>query len=142
MKRLLLLLILLNFYNTGICADTLTVSSPSGKICVKVWMENNLRYCIYDEGKLILYPSQIDMLLANNNSFSIDNSIKSSFLKNEIHQIISTVPEKRIIIPDVYNLLSIVFYQPNKIEFRVYDDGVAYRFLTSFDFLTTCILIF
>jgi len=61
------------------CADTLWIYAPSGKICVKVWMENNLTYCIYDEGKLILYPLQIDILLANNNSFSIDKSIKSSF---------------------------------------------------------------
>jgi alpha-glucosidase len=72
------------------------------------------------------------MLLANGKNFSFSNSIKSSVLKKEVQQIISPVPEKRTVIPDVYNELSIQFKQPYKIQFRVYDDGVAYRFITQF----------
>ena len=95
-------------------------------------MEKNLKYRIVDNEKSILEPSEIDMILANNNSFSFNNSIKSHSIKKESHQIISTVPEKRKIIHDDYNVMSIGFRQPYKIEFRVYDDGVAYRFLTLF----------
>ena len=95
-------------------------------------MEKNLKYRIVDNEKSILEPSEIDMILANNNSFSFNNSIKSHSIKKESHQIISTVPEKRKVIHDDYNVMSIGFRQPYKIEFRVYDDGVAYRFLTLF----------
>ncbi len=132
MKKYLLVVLLISFYINAWSLDTLSVCSPSGNICVKVWMGKNLQYRIYHKKAAILDPSDIDMILANNKSFSINNSIKSFAVKKETHQIISPVPEKRKIIKDVYNELTIQFRQPYKIEFRVYDDGVAYRFLTQF----------
>lgn len=110
--------------------DTLKISSPSGKIFVKIWMGKQLTYNISYNNKTILEPSSIDLILKNNRSLSLNNSIRSSSVKKISEQIISPVPEKRKIIPDVYNLLSIVFKQPFKVEFRIYDDGVAYRILT------------
>jgi alpha-glucosidase len=125
MKKYLMVGILLCLWLNSRCSDTLSVCSPSGKICVKIWMDKNLKYGI-------LEPSEADMLLSNNQSFSYNNSIKSHVIKSVTNEIISPVPEKRKIIKDDYNLLSIVFRRPYKIEFRVYDDGVAYRFLTLF----------
>ncbi len=95
-------------------------------------MERRLYYRVYHYEKSILNPSEIDMILADNNSFSLNNRIRSYTVKRESHQIISPVPEKRKTIQDNYNIMSINFKQPYKIEFRVYDDGVAYRFLTLF----------
>lgn len=112
--------------------DTLQVYSPTGKICVKVWMGKQLSYSISYDNKNILDPSYIDFLLENKMSLSTNNSIKSSAIKKINSQIISPIPEKRKIVPDVYNLLSITFQQPFIVEFRVYDDGVAYRISTSF----------
>ncbi len=132
MKKYLLIAIFIGFYVTAWSKDTLSVCSPSGKICVKIWMEKNLRYSIYENGISILEPSEADLLLTNNLSFSFQNSIKSHSIKKVTNEIISPVPEKRKKIKDDYNLLSIAFKKPYKIEFRVYDDGVAYRFLTSF----------
>jgi alpha-glucosidase len=132
MKKYLMVGILLCLWLNSRCSDTLSVCSPSGKICVKIWMDKNLKYGIYENGVSILEPSEADMLLSNNQSFSYNNSIKSHVIKSVTNEIISPVPEKRKIIKDDYNLLSIVFRRPYKIEFRVYDDGVAYRFLTLF----------
>ena len=112
--------------------DTLKVSSPSGKILVSVWMGKQLTYTVSFNSKTILEPSSIDLLLENNQSLSLNNRIRSSSEKTIREQIISPVPEKRRIIPDIYNLLSIGFRQPYKVEFRVYDDGVAYRISTLF----------
>ncbi len=132
MKKYFLVAVFISFSFCSLCLDTLSVCSPSGKICVKIWMGKNLNYRINFNGKPILEPSQIDMLLTNNQSFSFNNSIKSHPIKKVTNEIISPVPEKRKNIHDHYNLMSIIFKQPYKIEFRVYDDGVAYRFLTSF----------
>ncbi len=112
--------------------DTLEVSSPGGKIIVKVWSGKQLNYKILYQNKTILEPSSIDLLLDNNRSLSANNAIRSSSVKKVNEQIVSPVPEKRKIIPDVYTLLTIVFRQPYKVEFRVYDDGVAYRILTMY----------
>ncbi|WP_299585556.1 glycoside hydrolase family 97 protein [Mucilaginibacter sp.] len=132
MKKYLPAVILLCFAFNATCADTLSVCSPSGKICVKIWMKKNLNYCIYVNGVIVLRPSEADMLLSNNQSFSFNNSIKSHVSKSVTAEIISPVPEKRKKIKDDYNLISIAFRKPYKVEFRVYDDGVAYRFSTSF----------
>src|SRR6185503_2010326 len=132
MNNPLLVAIFVSFNVGAWSGDTLSVCSPSDKICAKIWMEKHLKYQIYNNGKSILGPSDIDMILSNNSSFSFNNSIRSHSLKKESHLIISPVPEKRKIIHDDYNVLSIGFKQPYKIEFRIYDDGVAYRFLTLF----------
>lgn len=132
MKKFLLVVLIISFYSSAWCLDTLSVCSPSGNICVKIWMGKTLQYSIAFKNKRILDPSAIDMILENNKSFSTNNSIKSVSIKKEKNQIVSPVPEKRKIIQDVYTELAIQFKQPYKIEFRVYDDGVAYRFLTQF----------
>jgi alpha-glucosidase len=115
---------------TALPNDTLKVSSPAGRIFVKVWMGKQLTYSISYDSKIILEPSSIDLLLENNQSLCLNNRIRSSSVKKISEQIISPVPEKRRIIPDVYNVLSITFKQPFKVEFRVYNDGVAYRVST------------
>lgn len=132
MKKKCLFVVFIVISLRSYCIDTLSICSPSGKICVKIWMEKDLRYRIYENGLSILEPSEADMLLTNDKSFSSDNGIKTHTIKSVTNEIISPVPEKRKKIRDDYNLMSITFKKPFKIEVRVYDDGVAYRFLTSF----------
>ena len=91
-------------------------------------MEKDLWYSIYENGIPILEPSEADLLLTNNLSFSFQNSIKSHSIKKVTNGIISPVPEKRKKFRMIIILLSIAFKRSYKIEFRVYDDGVAYRF--------------
>jgi alpha-glucosidase len=130
MKRCLLAVILALAISQVRSADTLQVCSPSGKICVKVWMAKQLQYRVFFDNNRIMEASAIDLLLDKDRSIST-SAIRSSSLKQVREQIISPVPEKRRIIPDAYNLLSVIFRQPFKVEFRVYDDGVAYRVSTA-----------
>jgi alpha-glucosidase len=95
-------------------------------------MDGTLKYSISYDGKTILEPSQIDFLLENNFSLSQNNVIKAYSIKKINNQIIAPVPEKRKIILDVYTILSIEFKQPYRVEFRIYDDGLAYRISTNF----------
>lgn len=130
MKKFVLIICFIITYLSGWSIDTLQVYSPTGRIGVKIWMERQLTYCISLDNKTIMEPSTIDLILENDKSLSVKNSIRSYSVKKIKEQIISPVPEKRRIIPDVYNLLSISFRQPYKLEFRAYDDGVAYRIST------------
>ncbi len=132
MKRYLLIAVLISCQIRSLANDSLTVCSPSGVICVKIWMDNTLKYRVFKNGSSILEPSEMDMILENNQSFSYGNNIKSHSVKAVSNQVISPIPEKRKLIPDHYNLLSIQFKKPYEVEFRVYDDGIAYRFLTMF----------
>lgn len=131
-KYLLVAMLLFNLRFVVRSADTLSVCSPSGKICVKIWLEKGLKYSIYENGIAILAQSSADMILNNNQGFSLNNSIKSYAIKKIADEIISPVPEKRERIKDEYNLMSVTFRKPYEVEFRIYDDGVAYRFISSF----------
>ncbi len=132
MKKFFLSGLLLAAYTAAYCTDTLTVCSPTGKICVKVWMQNTIWYQVQFNGKLLLAPSQMDMLVEGNKISSFNHRIKAHNVKMVDEQIVSPVPEKRKIITDHYNQLSIKFQQPFTVEFRIYDDGLGYRFVTAF----------
>src|SRR5450432_523575 len=133
MKKHLLFVVLMGCYLYTLAIDSLTVCSPSGRICIKIWMDTSLKYRIYENGKSILEPSEIGMILKNVNPFSTNNKMVSHSEKSITNQIISPVPEKRKIITDNYHSLFIAFTQPFKIEFRAYDDGVAYRWMTTYN---------
>jgi alpha-glucosidase len=132
MKKYLLATLFITISLIARSSDTLSVCSPSSSICVKIWMDKDLRYCVYGQGNMILGPCEIDMLLAGHSSFSFNNRVTSHRVQHESHEIIAPVPEKRRLIHDVYNMITLKFAQPYTVEFRVYDDGVAYRFLTLF----------
>ena len=132
MKKFLLFAVFIGFRMRCLSSDSLSVCSPSGRICVKIWMEENLNYRIYENGVSILDPSEIGMVLKDKGNIFLNNHTVSHSIKKVSNQIISPVPEKRRRIADNYNLLEITFRKACKIEFTLYDDGVAYRFLTSF----------
>lgn len=113
-------------------ADTLSVSSPSGRIVIKTWMAGRLTYDVLYDGRKIMNASAIDLQLDKSRSVSSAGAIRSHSVNKITARIICPVPEKRRIIPDVYNLLTIRFRQPFRVEFRVYDDGLAYRILSAF----------
>ncbi len=132
MIKIFLLAILFSSSLASYSLDTLSVCSPSGKICVEIWMEKNIHYQVRSNGKLILEPSEAELVLAGDQRFSPKNRITRHSIKKVDEIIISPVPEKRKKIRDYYNQLSINFQKYGAVEFRVYEDAVAYRFMTSF----------
>lgn len=128
------LLVLLLFFTIGIAGaapaaarDSFFVASPSGTVRVAVWMEGQLRYSVFYDGKLLAESCGIDLSLAAGRGLSVDDGIRDKTLQRVEERIVSPVPEKRRVIPDVYNELTLRFRQPYTVTFRVYDDGVAYR---------------
>ena len=112
--------------------DTLRVCSPSGKICVNVWLDKQPTYSIAFNGKMIVAPSFIDLTLEGGSALSHNLSLKKSSQKKISETIVSPVPEKRKNISDVCNELTLQFKQPYQLQFRAYNDGVAYRIITAF----------
>lgn len=132
MKRNLLFIVSLLVFYFGSAADRNEISSPDGKIKVTVEAKEKLFYSISYENKIVLLPSVINMLLENGTELSGKISFKKTTARFNNSIIISPVPEKRKNIPDIYNELAIRFKQPFTVIFRVYNDGVAYRFVTHF----------
>ena len=108
------------------------ISSPDQTIRLTVRLDKKITYSIYYKNVLLVSPSEIDMTLSDGKKLSA-GLLKPKFTQkfhNEV--IISPVPEKRKTIPDVYQELKIELPNAFAVHFRVYNDGVAYRIVTSF----------
>jgi alpha-glucosidase len=116
----------------GNTTDSLDLFSPNRKIRVVAMLQEQLSYTVYYNGKRILEPSVIDMMLADGSHISGKLNQKIARVRSHHGVIISPVPEKRKYIPDVYNEITIPARKPFSVVFRVYDDGVAYRITSRF----------
>lgn len=111
-------------------AGTREILSPDGKIKVTLRATTHLFYAVSYQGQPLLLPSLINLTLQNGVDISGKINLKKTTRRSNHSLIISPVPEKRRHIPDIYNELVIRFQQPFSLVFRVYNDGVAYRFLS------------
>jgi alpha-glucosidase len=71
------------------------------------------------------------MVLGQGQTLGLNPIVRNATPKSVKMSIEPVVAEKRKIIPDVYNELSIQFKGDYGLKVRAYDDGAAYRFVTS-----------
>ncbi len=132
MKKIILLLLLQQFSTLLFAADSLLVSSPDNRTVVTVFYRDKISYTIRFKNEIILNSSSIDLQVKGYKSLSEEIQVTSKKLEHIDESIVSPVPEKRKFIANEYNQLSLNFKQPYTLQFRVYNDGVAYRIITRF----------
>lgn len=120
----LLLLLLLPVWSQ---AQFKELRSPDGRIRVQVNLKDSITYSVDVDGQTVLTPSAIDMMV-NGRSLTTRAPLKKTHYRTVASTIQSPVPEKRSVIPDHYNELSLSFSSSFSLVFRAYDDGIAYRF--------------
>lgn len=112
-------------------AKSYKVMSPDGTIIVDVNVGANTTYTVSVDGKTILKPSPLSMTF--DNGMEIGNNMQVTkvdhFSANGILKPI--IRQKSETIADHYNEMTLKTAAYN-IHFRVYDDGLAYRFSTNF----------
>jgi len=106
------------------------VTSPDGKISVNVNVGNEIRWSATIDDKEVINSSKIAMTLDNGKILGINEKVKSAkaSILNEVSM--PVVANKRSEIKDNCNILTISFSSGFALQFRAYDDGVAYRFET------------
>lgn len=127
MKTVCLALAFLMLHTTIRAAAVKDILSPDKKIRLHIDISKGLFYSVSFNGQTLLQPSQIALHVAG---LPDDLSVRKITTRSVNELITSPVPEKRKLIPDVYNEVTIRFRQPISLTFRVYNDGVAYRFAT------------
>lgn len=106
----------------------LTAASPDGKIVTTITLGDKLNYSIAHDGETILQNSPISLTLSNGEVWGEKPQLSQSSQKN-IRQIINSPFYRKDKIEDEYTLLTLDFKKQWGVEFRVYNDGVAYRFV-------------
>ena len=106
------------------------LKSPDQKVTVLVKGHPTITYEVLYEDKNLILPSEVSLnYLSRPGKKGKDSPPKVK--RRQVNQsIIPVVKEKRGIIPDIYNELSLEFKNNINFVVRAYDDGVAYRFET------------
>ncbi len=132
MKSRILVFVLFLLSSCYLSAEDFRVSSPDNKIIVTVQTSPLLRWSASFDGKEVISSVTAGMVLENGKKLGVNEIIKKS-MSGKINRMIEpAVAYKRSLIRDEYNFLTLSFRSGLSIQFRVYNDGAAYRFETSF----------
>ncbi|MEG1544544.1 MAG: glycoside hydrolase family 97 protein [Muribaculaceae bacterium] len=109
---------------------TYQVQSPNGKLKTVVTVGDKVEYEVSHEGTEVLAPSTLSMTLENKEVLGAQPKVKKA-INTTIDRLIPSPFYKKEEVKDHYNELTLVFKGNFNLVFRAYDDGVAYRFVTT-----------
>lgn len=110
-------------------AQLSVLQSPDGKTKVEVTLKEKVYYTVFFNNERVLEASPISMTLSDRTLGAQPRVLTSQL--SEVRQEVKPVWGVRSRIPDRYNQLTLNFEGNFRLEFRAYDEGVAYRFVTS-----------
>ena len=106
----------------------ITATSPDGRVTTTINLSEKLSYSIIHDGQEVLTSSPISITLSNAEVWGEKPQLANQSQKR-IRQIIPSPFYRKDQIEDEYTLLTLNFKKQWGLEFRVYNDGVAYRFV-------------
>jgi alpha-glucosidase len=126
------LIFILSASVTGVAQDkTYQVKSPDGRSELRLNATDKLAISVLHNGQEIISPSTIAMELNDLTVLGNRPVVVSATPASVKSSIVPIIPEKRKLIPDIYNELTLTFKGNYGLKARAYDDGVAYRFFTA-----------
>ena len=129
LKLLIIILAFLPGIRNAYC-QTCTLDSPDGQIFLEVKVTDKVEYSVLHKGHIILEDSPVSLTLSDGTLLGCAPRLK----KRDIRRIRSSFPAfayKKAVVPDEYNALELLFKGDYALEFRIYNDGIAYRFKTT-----------
>ncbi len=124
MKKYLLFFLLL-ICTFMVNAKEYTVESPTHRLSVKISVENKIEYSVFLNGAEIISPSAISLTI-DNEILGKNAKVKKDRITSVDEELTPVLPRKYATIDDKYNLLTLSF-KGYTLQFRAYDEGVAYR---------------
>ncbi len=109
---------------------SVTATSPDGQVQLAVTIGDRIYYDVTSHGETLLKQCHIGMTLRNT-ELGIKPSLKSKKVQNVSETITPIHPLKANRVDNNYTLLTLTMGGGYKVEWRVYDDGMAYRFVTA-----------
>ncbi|MFV0313227.1 MAG: glycoside hydrolase family 97 protein [Dysgonomonas sp.] len=131
MKKILLTVLFMNCFALCIHAQKQTeLTSPNGELKVSFNISDKIYYDVSYNNDVLLKNNYLQLNLRNEilgQNPKLSNQ-KRSQVKSESKPV---VPLKFSTVKDEYNQLLLTFKGDYSVEFRVYNDGIAYRFITN-----------
>lgn len=129
MRRIVIVMIGVLWANT-MAAKSFELKSPSGEVSVTVDIGEQIRYSVYGGGKPLLTDSSLALCLREGTLGDKPHLTghKASPVNRTFRPVVAFKFEE---IRDRCNMLRLDFRGGWAVEFRAYDDGMAYRFVTA-----------
>ncbi len=112
-------------------AQTYQVQSPDKTLQVEVNAGSEITWNLYHNGKMIMGPSVVSMTLEKEGVLG-KNARVQKVTQQTVNNVIKTPIYKKNEVIDHYNQLTIELRDGLTLQFRAYDEGVAYRIATAF----------
>lgn len=129
MKMLLLLCLLLGGIPAAGAPKNYQLQSPDRKLQTVVTVDKEIRFSLTHDGVEVLAPSPVSMTLQGGKELGIDPKV-SKVLKASVDKTIPSPFYKKSEVKDIYNEMTLSFAGNYSLIFRLYNDGLAYRFVT------------
>ena len=128
-KLLTFILITVTFFSYS--QKQYTLVSPDGKLKTEITVGKTTEYAVSHNGDLMLEKSPVSMKLSDGRIPGTNAKVKKTN-KKSVNESIDAEIYKKAKVENNYNELSILFSGDYSLVFRVYNDGMAYRFETNF----------
>jgi alpha-glucosidase len=122
--------IFFTFILMSLSAQVYEVKSPNGNLSFKLTVGSDIKYTVTHGSTWLIIPSPI-ALRVNGGTVLGANPVVSSTQTNSISSTITNLYGKNRTLDEVYNERRINFNGNYSLIIRAYDEGVAYRFVTS-----------
>lgn len=123
------LIVLLCLYSKKVSAKGIEVQSPDGNLKVNIELKDKIYYSIYSGKDLLLDNCSLSMTL-NDEVLGKQPKLRDSKRGKIDESIKREIPLKNAIVENHCNTLYLKMRGNYAIEFRVFNKGVAYRFIT------------
>ncbi|MEN8153921.1 MAG: glycoside hydrolase family 97 protein [Acidobacteriota bacterium] len=131
MKKVFFLIfgfVFINFLYSG----NYEIFSPDNNIKLVVHSENELTFSVFFKNNKIIDQSKIGMVLDKNRWLGKRSKVLKISRIQKDQKITPVVSNKSSKIRDQYKQLTLFFNKDHGVKFRIFNEGVAYRFFTSF----------
>lgn len=128
MKKLPVIILLLSLL-LNLHAKEYSVESPSGKITIKVSVDEAVKYTVLLNGNEIVSPSAISIELSDGTFWGKNAKVKKAKTISVSEEVIPVVKRKYAKIQNDCNQLTLSF-NDYSLQFRAYDEGAAYRWIS------------
>ena len=130
MKKFFLSLMCLLSASALMADKTFQLASPDGKVQSTIQVGDKLTYDIQVDGRQVLAPSAISMKLSTGCEWGV-NPKGVSPKKSSINEEVASPFYRTKTMKNECNVLVLNFKGNYAVEFRAYDNGVAYRFINN-----------
>ena len=115
--------------NNAVFAQVEPVTSPDNRIQLQVNTEDLISFSVKFDKQIIIENVTLSMTMDKNRVLGVDPTIKNVKLETKKEVFNPQIAHKDAHIESEFNELTLLFKNDFQVVFRVYNDGVAYRFI-------------